>query len=421
MKAPFVALAAAVTIATAGCAAPSPGMTAVGTVDDTIRTVTMPNLSVASVNLDAGFSTTPAGAEPTTAANATATTYGFGSAWTVATVRVQEGQRVRTGQVLATIDSTTLKAQVAVAEADRAVTESQVGVLSGAIDKLDTKADDLATARSKVRGAITKLANTLAGLKKAQPQLAAARSDLAAKKAQAENLLTHYPPVTSPGLPTKEQLRASIAALTTAIAGLDAKLTQIRTAIPTLTSGLVTARAAATKLAKASATVADARSQLHGLHDLAVIAADGADLPVELARVQLDRATLTAPSDGVVVTIAAPGARLAPGAAIATIRPAGDSTVTAWLSPDQRARSCVGDPAQISGDWMASGQNVVATLTTISPTSQYPPSSTTTEQTHLTRAVKVLFTTSAALPAGVPVEISLNGCRPAAGSSEQEK
>lgn len=418
----------AVTLSLAGCAGPARTIQVVGTVDDTTDTVSMPNLAAPAVNLDAGFAsasntgtTDPAAASAAGTASTTATTYGFASTWMIAKVAVKQGDSVRAGQVVATVDTRALAAQLKAAKADRRVAADQLDVLDANLADLAGKADDLAKAKKTVQAAIRTLTRTLSTLKKAQPQLIAARADLARQLASAKDLLAHYPPVPPPGMPTPDQLRAAISKLSAAIAGLDAKLAQIRIAVPKLTSGLAKARTALSTMDTATAKLSDARSTLRDVRRLAGIAADSADVPVALAQVQLDRAVLTAPSAGVVTDIAAVGDQLAPGATVASIRPAQPEPVTAWLSPAQRAQVCVGDRAHISGDWMPAGSSVPATLVSIAPTMEYPPSSTTTDETHLTRAVKVRFTTTAALPPGAPVEISLPGCRPAAGSSEQEK
>lgn len=430
MRTTIALLCAALALGLTGCASPVQTIQVVGTVDDTTDTVSMPDLTVPAVNLDAGFasaSSTSATGQADTSAASTATTsttaasYGFGSTWAIAKVAVKQGDTVRAGQVLATVDTRALSAQLQAAKADRRVAADQLDVLDANLADLATKADDLATAKKTVQDAISKLTRTLATLKKAQPHLIAARADLARQLASAKDLLAHYPPVPPPGMPTPDQLRAAIAKLSTAIAGLDAKLAQIRAAVPKLTSGLAKARAALSTMNTAAGKLSDARSTLRDVRRLADIAADSADIPVALAQVQLDRAVLTAPSAGVITDIAAVGDQLAPGATLARIRSAQPAPITAWLSPAQRAQVCLGDAAQISGDWMPAGHSVPAKLSSIASSMEYPPSSTTTDETHLTRAVKVRFTTTAALPPGVPVEISLPGCRPAAGSSEQEK
>lgn len=401
-----------------GCTAATNTVEAVGTVTDPVRTVAIPALTTPTVNLDAGFSQTSTTART---ANPTASTYQLGTTQLVAKVTVSEGTPVRAGQVLVTLDPTALLLQVEAAKADQAVAKAQVGVLTTAINDTYTMAHTVATNTTKVNNAINTLTQTLADLKKAKPQLRQARADLATKLAQAETLLAHYPPVAPPGVPGKDELKASIAKLKAAITAVDAQLAQIAKAEPQLSTGLTKARAGLVKLKTAAAKISDARQQLRDLRKLSEIAANTSGIGVELATVQRRLAILTAPVDGVVTWLAGAGARLAPGATVVKIRQTGPSKVTAWLSPNQLAKVCLNDSARLAGDWMSAGQTVAAQLTRISPTADFPPSSTATGETHLTRAVQVEFTATAELPAGVPVVISISGCHPAAGQSEQDR
>jgi multidrug resistance efflux pump len=140
-------------------------------------------------------------------------------------------------------------------------------------------------------------------------------------------------------------------------------------------------------------------------------------IPVDVAILQISLTELASPTDGVVVAAASLGAQLAPGAPVVTIRATAPSTVTAWLAPAQWDQICPGDSADITGDWMAPGDGVAATVSTISPTAEYPPTSTTTDEVHLTRAIEVTIQATAPLPPGLPVQISIDGCHAAAGHS----
>lgn len=402
-----------------GCTSGSTTIDLVGTVNDPVRTVAMPILTVPAVNLDAGFSQT----DSTTTADlsTTATDYGLGSTQQVKDVKVALGQSVRAGQTLATIDDTTLRAQVLVATADAAFTRSQVDVLSAAIDETYAKAHDLAQAKTTVIAAIDKLTSTRAQLKKTKAQLKQTRSQLVTKLTAAEDLLANYPPVPPPGMPTKDQLTAAIAQLKAGLAKINAGLAKIATAEPQLTAGLAKARSGLTKINDGVTKISDARQQLRDLRELARIAADTASIPISAAQLQLKLTTVTAPVDGVVVWVAGVGDRLAAGASVVQLREAGDTKLSAWLSPSQLAGVCLGDSATVTGDWMTASAGVRATVTRISPITDFPPSTTTTQETHLIRAVEVELATTAALPAGVPVEISITGCRSAAGQTEQDR
>lgn len=396
-------------LALSGCSSTTGVVQAVGTVTDQAQTVQVPALTPPTVNLDAGFPAPAPTASSTSdqrGSSTTATTFGLGNTWQIATVMVAVGDAVHAGQPVAKLDETQLNLQVSVAKADADVAAAQVDVLTAAIGDTYTKAADVATNREKVRDAIAKLTATQADLTKKKAQLRATRAELTTQLDQVETALKN------PLLPPqqKAQLEAARTQLRQGLATIDAALTQIAQAEPQLTQGLAKARSGLATLNTADATIADARTQLTGLRDLARIAADTAKLGVDVAKVQRDQAVLTAPVDGVVVAVVQRGERLAPGATVAKIRPVGTSTVTTWLPPQDAASVCVGDTATIVGDWMAPGQSVPARLDWIAATADYPPTSTTTHDVHLLRAVEVQLSSDAELPAGVGVEISINGC-----------
>lgn len=376
-----LATAVAVLALVAGCAEPATTVTAVGTVVDDPAIVAVPDLADSAQTKR------------------------------VEKVLVSQGDTVRAGQELATIDDAVLLAQVDVAKADQKVAHAQVDVLTAAISTTHDKAADVADARNDVKDAISTLTSTRAKLIRTRAQLKKTRSQLVGKLAAAQKLLANYPPVPVPGIPSKDELTAAITQLKAGIAKVDAGLAQIAKALPKLSAGLKKAHDGLKKLAEADAKITDARQQLVDLRELARIGADASAIPVSQARLQVGLATVTAPVDGTVLSIAAVGDQLAAGATLARIRTAEPSQVTAWLAPDQLAAVCEGDQATITGDWMAAGTGMAATLTRIGTELTYPPSNTTTDEVHLTRAVQVWLTATGTLPAGVPVELSISGCR----------
>lgn len=396
----------------AGCTTGgSSGFTVTGTVDDDTDSVAVPILSVPVVDVDAGF---PESGDEASATNAAAV-LGLGATVRLASVTVREGDVVSAGQVVASVDDGTLKAEVEVAKADQKAAKAQVQVLGAAISETYDKAADIKDAQQKVDDAIAKATKVKRQLAEALPKLRKVRRQLVAKLVAAEFLLNHYPPTPPPDLPTPEQLEAAIAQLKAGIRTVDANIAKIRKAQPKLDAGLKKAREARKKLDKAADKIVDVRGTLEDAKELAEISADASGIPVELARVQLDLTELTAPVAGVVTRAAKAGDVLSPGASVVDIRPDGPSTVTAWLSPAQAAQVCVGDAATISGDWMPPGTSVDASLTRLGTRYEYPPSDVTTDEIHLTRALEVrISATTEQLPAGVPVDITITGCHPAA-------
>lgn len=401
----------------AGCASAPAGITVSGTVDDTLTAITVPSLTVPAVNLDAGFSDATGAYNPASGRTATKTsslgsTYSVGTTARLAEVNVREGDPVKAGDVVATIDPAPLRAQLAAAKADAAVAAVQPDLLGDAIDTTWDKQADIADARAKVVDAISTLTSTKATLLKTRRTINKNLPKAKAGLAQINAAIAQLPP----GVPVPDQLLAQQKALTAAIKKMTAGLKQINAALPKLNQGLKQARSGLKKLDDAKAKITDARGTLEGLQEVAAIQADASRVPVEIAKTQLGLTDLVAPVDGVVVSAASPGESLAPGATVVSIRESVPSTVTAWLSPAQLGQVCTGDAASVAGDWTTA--TVPATLTRIGTTSQYPPTSVATDEVHLTRAVEVQFTTTGQLPAGVPVEVTISGCRPAANSDE---
>jgi multidrug resistance efflux pump len=435
----------------AGCSPAASGIVVSGTVDTGVDTVTAPTLGVTAVNLDAGFADQSGQTSPVTGrtANRTSTAAGkagIGSTVRIAGVRVAEGDTVHAGQLLVTLDSSMQSAAVSAARADADVAAAGVGVLAAVIDDLGDKKADLEDARATARDGLRTLLSNRSKLLKARSQLSAARpglaarlSSLVAKRAQVraqhdqvaaqlaalEAQLPEHPELQ----PQVDQLRAVLAqlddvlaklgagirALTAGIARIDAGLARIRAALPKIAKGLAKVRAGLRRINDGLDKVADLRGNLSDQKEVLALQARALKVPIEAARVQLSLTRLTSPVDGVVVSVAAVGEQLAPGATVAGIRESGPSTVTAWLSPSQLGRICPGDAARVRGDWM-DGDGVPATLTRISTSADYPPTSVATDEVHLTRAVEVQFTATEQLPAGVPVEVSIQPCH-AAGTN----
>lgn len=425
----FLAAATAGTLAVtlAGCTAAPSALVVSGTAEDRLETVAVPAVSVPAVNLDAGFTTLTGATNPVTgrtAANLSTVgaTYGFGSFVRLAEVSVSVGDTVTVGQSLGRVDTSGLAAQIAAAEADAAVAAAQVGLLGDAIDTTYDKEADVKDAKAKVLDAIDKIHDGKKKLLKARSSAKKTRVDLVAKLHAAEDLLANYPPMVPPGtnLPPKEALPGMIAGLKAGIKKLDAGVRKINSTLRTLAKGLKKATSGLRKLNDALVTIADARGSLRDVKKLATLQADALTVSVDLARLQVTLAELTSPVNGVVVSAVLAGSALAPGATAVSIRASRPSTVTAWLAPDELARVCAGDAASVVGDWMT-GDGVPATLTRIGTRSDYPPTSVATEEVHLTRAVEVEFTATEQLPAGVPVELHINSCHPAAGSSDTDR
>jgi multidrug resistance efflux pump len=384
----------------AGCgAAASAGITVTGTVEDSTVSVAVPTLALS----------------PTKAAS----TLGLGSTVGVTSMAVRVGDSVRAGQVVAGLDVGIIQAKLTDAQADQDAAKAQVDVLDAAIDATYDKAWEVADAKKKLNKAIKELKKNRTKLEKAQKEAKKARPQLAKQLKQAQALLAKYPPVAVKGIPTKKELQAAIKKLKAAIKKIDAGLKEMKKALPKLDKALKTANKSLKKLNDAAADIVDARATLKDAKAVAELSAGASSIPIQLVQARLSVGEVTAPESGVVVYAASVGDQLAPGAALVTIRPSRPSTITAWLSPAQAAQVCLGDAAQLVGDWMPEGTAEAAKLTRFADSYAYPPTNVTTDEIHLTTALQVEFTaTEAQLPAGVPVDITLAGCHLVASSLE---
>lgn len=436
-----LAVLAGFAVLLAGCAT-DPGLRAQATVADEVDVLATPALAVAAVNLDAGF---PTSADPSAAGfgrSTVATVLGLGSFATVAEVAVAEGDQVRAGQRLLLLDDRMLRAGLASAKADATVAGSQIGVLDAALDKADDAYREIVDKRANLTDAIAELKQKRAEVKKAIAELTRTRDDLTtqrktvqaqrtqlvAQRRQLQETLDALPPEA----PQRPELEAGIAKLTQGIGQLDAALKkmdaglkqlkdglkQAKTGLGKLNTGITKATDGLAKLDDAADDVRDAQAQLTRLRRLAKVAVDTTAVTVDLAQAQLDQATIVAPRAGTVVAIAAVGDRLAAGASLVTIRPDAPSRLVTWLSPVQVATICLGDAATVQADW---GQATPAEVSRIATAADFPPTSQATDETHLTRAFAIELTASAALPAGAPVTVSIQPCRPhPTGSAEGE-
>lgn len=385
-----------------------------GNVADDVVSVQAPSIPVPSPDLEAGFGTSAGGpgaagatggssrGSSPTAARITA----LGSFVRVTSVKVQPGDPVSAGQLIAVLDTELLDANVRSAQAAQRVAEAKVPVVDAALDKLSTTRADIASTRSTVR-------RTIADLRATRARLATQLATLEATLKRVENLPggglppsgvpTTMPPGGIPpggpppgGIPDLAKLRAGIAQLRSAIARIDAGIAQAE-------SGLG-------RLSTASAKVSDARAQLRHVRTLAKIAASASTVGVGLARYQRSLAEASSPVDGIIVSVVSEGDVVAPGATIAEIRRTGPSKVTAWLAPSDLPAVSVGTKASITADWLK--RPLRGEVTRIAGRADYPPTSSATKEVHLTRAVPIEITVDQSqqeLPPGVPVDITITG------------
>jgi len=399
MRAPL--LLAGLAVLLASCAPAPAGTVVVGTVRDVTLSVPVPTLAGPAVDLDAGFAADPTAPRSTPSA-ATGVVI-------VKAVAVAQGAHVAAGDTLASLDDSAQQAALGAAKSDASVAAAQVGVLAQSIKDADDKAAELTDKRADVVKAIGELKKNQKKLAAAAKTLDATRKQVAGQLAKAKKALASLPPPGTPlppgvTVPTPADLQKGIAKLQGALKQIDAGRKKLASARKMLATGLRKAETGLRTLDNARADLNDARAQLRDLKKLAQVAADGTQVGVDAANWQLGLTQVTAPVAGTVVSIVNAGSAPIPGAPLAVVRPDGPSLVDAWVTPAQYARLTQGTPVTLRGDWMPA--SMPGTLTVLGTTATYPPSSVTTDETHLTRAFQVTVQASGTLPAGVPVTIT---------------
>lgn len=325
-------------------------------------------------------------------------------------VAVAVGDTVRQGDVILTLDTTALERAAKLAELDVAAAQNQLAAITEA-----ASAGELAVAEADLLEAQENLADVLAGPSDAE--IAAARSALAAAQATYNELLagpsqdeltqlaadmktaeievaaaqSAYNQVawqTNAGTSSEaadlqtatiayEAARAAYAEATApaSTSELQSALSNIQDAQATLDALLASPTAA--EVAAAQAQVASTQAALDELRQGAAatdvrdaeIALEQALVALEEAYATLAAATVTAPIDGVVVSLdAVVGEQLSEGAEVATIADLSQLELTISVSELDIPRVHVGQAAEVQIDALA-GRTFTGEVTAIAPTS----------------------------------------------------
>ncbi len=302
---------------------------------------------------------------------------------TVAQVYIAQGDRVTTGQPLATLDTAALKLGVAQAQMNAGKGHADVEVMRDTLSTLSDNRAKLATARSKLDG-------TLA-------QVVAQRAQLAAQLAQLEAAAAHMPPGPPPSAsPTSPPSPAVlIPRLKAALAQIDAGLVKLKQGLGQLNTG--------------AAALTTARKQVTTARDVLAILAGAQDIGVQLAQARLAQATITSPVTGVITYVLPRGQLAMVGTPVARIRPDGPRLVDTYLTADQLSQVKVGTPVTVTYD-SAPGVSCRGEITRIGTDSTFPPTSFPTTVVHMTRTTRVTVTLQdgVAAPYGTPVDLTIS-------------
>ncbi len=381
-----LALAAGLLILSSCASDPTEALDVQGTVDADTVTISVPAIAEPEVDLNAGFTSTSDSSDGS--ANDTRHTSRQPTmSLKVTTVMVKLGQRVTAGAPLAKLDSRALDADVTAAQAAHGAASAQVAALRQTRADLDDKRASLQTAKGKIDQALVTLTSQRSQV---NTRLATARRQLAA-------LPTSAPP-------------SQAAAIAKARAQLQSAITQLTAAQAKLDAGLASARTQRAQLNSASAQVSQALTQVGSLIDLAQVSVAAADVSLKQARLAASLTTVTAPVSGTVIAAPTVGTVLAAGATLVELRET-PLTITTWLSPSDAERVCTGDAATVTADWMDGSR--AGEISTIGASAEYPPTSQSSSDLHLTRAFRVTVQVDGTdpLPPGGPTDMSLNTCQ----------
>ncbi len=409
-------------------ASPAGRLNIAGDVRPEIRTVTAPAISYPTPDYTVGIPK-PAGSAALTSGSqrgghSSARSASMGLpvvAGMLTRVYVREGDRVKTGQVLATFDTTLL--DLGVVQAGHAATKARkdVLVLGNNIDKLVKAGGKLASARVKLATAKAMLAKAKATLLKARNQLLAQQKKLLQAKAQRPQLkallaMLKAQAATFPPGHVPAALQRQIASITGLLAAIDPGLTGISAGLKKIDAGLVKVNAgfvllpkAAAKLSSAASQLTKAKRQLRNAKDVLGIVARGQRTVIQLAEAKRALADVRSPVDGV-VTFARRSATVAMvGAPLVRIHADGPQRIDTYLTPEQVAQVGVGSVADITYD-SATGAIVHGVVSELGPGYFFPPTSYPTQIVHMTRTLKVTIKLDegSKAPPGTPVDVSIH-------------
>lgn len=237
----------------------------------------------------------------------------------LAVLLVDEGQEVKAGQVVAKLDDTDFKAQLAQAEAALAVAKTGLKTSETGVSLQSAQSTtQIAQAESAVRAARAGLATATANAQKAQADLARVEKLYAA------------------GGVSQQTLEAARTAATATEAGVTAAKSQVSSA----EEGLRMAQAGTQQVSIKRGGVETVQAQI-------ALSEAG----VNTARLTLDHATITAPVDGIIARrVANVGEQVAPGQGIFSITETDKVWVQAYIEETHIRRVQPGAPVEIRVD-----------------------------------------------------------------------
>ncbi|MFT3712099.1 MAG: HlyD family secretion protein [Archangium sp.] len=264
----------------------------------------------------------------------------------VVAVKVSENALVKKGDVLVELDTADLRAKVKQAEGDLAAAKAQAAAAeaqasvseAGAKGGLSSAKAQVSTSLAQVSSADANIAQAKAGLIRAQADVRRVTTDLErTRQLRQANALPQE---------RLDNAQAAFDASSAALAAAEAQLRSAEESRRVAQSRVAEANGMLDTNTPVDAKVAAARANA----DLALARVTTMEAALELAKLNLSYATVTAPSDGVVSKLGARvGQLIAPGMAIATLVPQ-DSYVVANFKETQIGEMKPGQEVEIEID-----------------------------------------------------------------------
>lgn len=293
----------------------------------------------------------------------------------LARVYVRPGDRVTEGQRIAEFDTTIERLDVSKARAGREAAVAQVKDVRERIDD--------------VRDELRELDRTERRLEDTRERLLRAQRRLEAAPAGAGSAARPGAGVEPPS-------------------GAGARLARLAAEEERVRAGLQQVRSGLARIREGRQVLNDAMRRLEDAERLFEVGSDARTLAVDAAEDAVARATLRAPSAGLVTFAAATGEVLNVGAPVAKLQPDAPALVDVYVPAAEAEAHDVGHRAEVRLDSLPD-RVFRGRVVQVGSVDEFPPTRYPTKVVHMTRAVRLTIRLQAGsgVPRGVPVDVVL--------------